>query len=96
MQLFAKFLQRCRRRRTATASLLDHSLILYGSGMSNGNVHSRRRCRSRSSAAPALVKGDRHIVAPEQTPLANVLLDLGDKFGVDVDSFGISTGRLEL
>ncbi len=43
-----------------------------------------------------LVKGDRHLVAPDQTPMANVLLDVGAKFGVNVETFGISTGRLEL
>jgi len=97
MQLFAKFLQRLRSTSDGDGTLLDHSLIVYGSGMSNGNGHTPSPLPLAVIGQGAgLVKGDRHVVAKELTPMANVLLDLGAKFGAEVDSFGISTGRLEL
>jgi len=97
MQLFAKFLQRLRSTSDGDGTLLDHSLIVYGSGMSNGNGHTPSPLPLAVVGQGAgLVKGDRHIAAKELTPMANVLLDIGVKFGADVDTFGISTGRLEL
>ena len=97
MQLFARFLQRLRSTSDGDGTLLDHSLIVYGSGMSNGNGHTPSPLPLAVVGRGAgLVKGDRHIAAKELTPMANVLLDLGAKFGADVDTFGISTGRLEL
>ena len=42
------------------------------------------------------MKGDRHIAAPKGTPLANVMLDVAQKFGAEVDQLGVSTGRLEI
>jgi hypothetical protein len=97
MQLFSKFLQRLRATPDGDGSLLDHSLIVYGSGMSNGNGHTPSPLPIVVLGKGAgLVQGDRHLIAKDQTPMANVLLDLGGKLGVNVDSFGISTGRLEL
>ena len=97
MQLFAKFLQRLRSTSDGDGTLLDHSLIVYGSGMSNGNGHTPSPLPLAVVGRGAgLVKGDRHIAAKDLTPMANVLLDIGVKFGADVDTFGISTGRLEL
>jgi hypothetical protein len=97
MQLFARFLERLRSTRDGDGSLLDHSLIVYGSGMSNGNGHTPSPLPLAVLGRGAgLVKGNRHLVAKDQTPLANLLLDLGNKFGAHADSFGISSGRLEL
>jgi len=97
MQLFAKFVQRLRSTQDGDGTLLDHSLIVYGSGMSNGNGHTPSPLPLAVVGRGAgLVKGDRHLMAKEQTPMANFLLDVGAKFGVDAESFGISTGRLEL
>jgi hypothetical protein len=97
MQLFAKFVQRLRSTQDGDGTLLDHSLIVYGSGMSNGNGHTPSPLPLAVVGRGAgLVKGDRHLMAKEQTPMANFLLDVGAKFGVDADSFGISTGRLEI
>jgi hypothetical protein len=97
MQLFSKFLQRLKATPDGDGSLIDHSLIVYGSGMSNGNGHTPSPLPIVVLGKGAgLVQGDRHLIAKDQTPMANVLLDLGGKLGVNVDSFGISTGRLEL
>jgi hypothetical protein len=97
MQLFAKFLERLRTTRDGDGSLLDHSLIVYGSGMSNGNGHT-------PSPLPFVmvgglngqIKGNRHVILPELTPSANAMLTIGHKFGVDTEAFGVSTGLVDL
>jgi hypothetical protein len=76
-------------------NLLDHSLILYGSAMSNSNVHNH-------SPLPVLVaggaagrlKGGRHIKYPENTPMANLLMTILEKAGIPQESVGDSTGFL--
>ena len=42
------------------------------------------------------MKGNRHIKMPAETPLANLMVEIGQKFGVEMESFGISNGRVEL
>jgi hypothetical protein len=93
--LFEKFLQRLRDTPEGDGSILDHSMIMYGSGMSESQNHSRLDI-------PTLLvggfnsRGSRHIKAAPQTPIANFLLSLGHHYGVEMDSFGISTGTVSL
>jgi hypothetical protein len=94
VSLFARFLDRLRSTPDGDGSLLDHALIVYGSGMSNGNGHTPYPLPLTMIGGG--IKGDRHLIAAEQTPSANVMLSLGQKFGVEADSFGVSTGRVEL
>ncbi len=97
IELFGRFLDRLRSTPDGDGSLLDHSLILWGSGMSDSNAHSALDVPLLlAGKAGGRMKGDRHIAAPKQTQLANVMLDLGQKFGAEIDQFGVSTGRLEL
>jgi hypothetical protein len=97
IELFGRFLDRLRSTPDGDGSLLDHSLILWGSGMSDSNAHSALDVPLLlAGKASGRMKGDRHIAAPKQTQLANVMLDLGQKFGAEIDQFGVSTGRLEL
>src|SRR5262249_10780040 len=92
----SEFIEKMKATPDGDGSLLDHSLIYFGSGMSNGNLHDR-------SNPPALLlggahgklKGDRHIVAKKE-PTANLLLAIANLYGAEVDKFGASTGRLEL
>jgi hypothetical protein len=79
-------------------SLLDHSLIMYGSGMSESDTHSRLNVPVAIVGHGAgLVKGNAHIQTPKETPLANLMLDFANKFGCDIDKFGtLSTGRVEV
>jgi hypothetical protein len=96
MVKLSEFLDKLKATPDGDGNLLDHSLIYFGSGMSNGNAHDR-------SNPPALLvggahgklKGDRHIVAKKE-PTANLLLAIGQLYGAEVDKFGASTGRLEL
>ena len=95
--LFAKFLERLQSVPDGDGSLLDHALIMYGSGMSNGNGHTPYPlpCMLVGGGA-GQVKGNRHVVAPEQSPNANLMLAIADKFGLELERFGVSTGRVEL
>jgi len=95
--LLAKFLDRLRSTADGDGSLLDHSIIVYGSGMSNGNGHTPYPLPHVVVGGGAgRIKGNRHIVAPEQSPNANLMLAIADKFGIELDRFGVSTGRVEL
>ena len=78
-------------------TLLDHSVLLWGSGMSDSNSHSALDVPYLMVGAGAgLFKGNRHIAAPRGTPLANAMLTVGQKFGAEIDRFGVSTGALDL
>ena len=95
--LLAKFLERLQKTADGDGSLLDHSLVLYGSGMGNGNVHAADHLPTLLvGGAAGAMKGNRHVVAPERTPNGNMLLSVAEKMGVNMDSFGSSTGRVAL
>ena len=94
VSLFAKFLEKMRSTPDGDGSLLDHSLILYGSGMSESDQHSRLDVPT--LLVGGAVKGNRHIKADKETPLANLMVSLANNFDCDIDKFGISTGRLSI
>jgi hypothetical protein len=95
--LFGKFLDKLRSTPDGDGSLLDHSLILWGSGMSESNNHSRLDLPTLIAGRGAgVLKGNRHIKAARETPMANMMLTLAQKFGVPIDKFGISTGSVEI
>jgi len=97
VSLFAKFLQKMQATPDGDGSLLDHSLILYGSGMSESDQHSRLDVPTLLvGGGSGGMKGNRHIKADKETPLANLMLALANKFDCDIDKFGISTGRLAI
>jgi hypothetical protein len=97
LTLFAQFIERLKATPDGDGSLLDHSLILYGSGMGNGNVHSADMLPTLlvGSAAGA-VAGNRHIVAGELTPNADLLISVAEKFDIGLEKFGGNTGRISL
>ena len=94
---FAEFLEKLKATKDGDGTLLDHSMLYWGSGMSNGNLHDR-------SNPPAVVvggahgrlKGDRHIVAKADEPTANLLVSMAQMAGAELDQIGASTGRLDL
>ena len=78
-------------------TLLDHSIVLYGSGMSDGNTHNNFNVPVIVAGGRDLqMRGNRHLTYPKGTPLANLSLSLMDKFGVNLETFGDSTGKLDL
>jgi hypothetical protein len=78
-------------------TLLDHSLILYGSNMGNSNQHLHYDVpHVLIGGASGALKGNRHLAFPSRTvPTSNLLLSILDLYGVHQDSFGDSTGRIE-
>jgi hypothetical protein len=95
VSLFARFLEKLRSTPDGDGSLLDHSMILYGSGMSDGNSHSPYPL-ALIAVGGAAGKGNRHVMAPAESPTGNLWLSVADKFGVRMDRFGASTGRVEI
>ena len=95
MQLFARFLERLRTTPDGDGSLLDHSTLLYGSGMGDGNTHTPTPLPLVGLGGERK-PGGRHVITKEKTPLPNLLLTLADRTGVTLDRFGISTGRVEI
>ena len=94
--LFATFLERLRATPDGDGSLLDHTMLLYGSGMGNGNVHAPYPLPLVVVGGKGLVTGNRHVAAPTRSPNANLMLSMADKYGVEQEHFGVSTGRVEL
>jgi len=95
VELLSHILQRLDSTPDGEGTLLDHTMLLYGSGIGDGNRHTHHDlpillagggCGSLSSG--------RHIVYPKETPLMNLYLTMLDKAGVEVDSLGDSTGLL--
>jgi hypothetical protein len=76
---------------------LDHSLIVYGSTLSDGNEHNHDPLPVLLiGGASGQLKGGRHLHYPAHTPMSNLLLTVLNKFGIQQDKFGDSTGKLEI
>lgn len=91
-EMYAKFLAKLRATPDGDGSLLDHSLLAYGAGMSDSNGHV-------SDPLPMVLigggagKGARHVELPVRTPIGNLWRNVAEKFGTNVDQFGDSTGK---
>jgi hypothetical protein len=93
--LFGDFLKKLQSTEDGDGSLLDHSLLLYGSNMSNSNLHNHFPLPNLVvGSAAGRHKGGRHLKYPDHTPMTNLLLTLLDKVGVPMDKVGDSTGAL--
>jgi hypothetical protein len=77
-------------------SLLDHALVVYGSGMSDANQHDHRPLPMLLAGSANGLRGGRHLRVPDETPAANFLLGILGKLGVPGDSFADSTGAVEI
>jgi hypothetical protein len=96
VSLFAEFVAKLQATKEGDGTLLDHSLLLYGSGMGNPNVHDHDDLPILvAGGAAGRMRGGRHIRFAKPTPLANLHLTLLDKVGVRLDSFGDSKGKVE-
>jgi hypothetical protein len=89
----AYFLEKLKNTPDGDGSLLDHALVLYGSPMGDSNVHNHIRVPIfLAGHANGKVKGNLHLVAPDGTPMANILLTILNTLGVPEDFVGDSTG----
>ena len=97
VQTVAYFLKKLAETPDGDGTLLDRSVVLYGSGMSDGNTHNNYNVPVVVVGGRDLtIRGNRHLKYPKGTPLANLSLTLLDKFGVNIERFGDSTGELDL
>jgi hypothetical protein len=98
VQLFAYYLGKLQSTRDGDGSLLDHSLILYGSSICDGNAHTHHNLPLvLAGGGSGQVKGGRHIRFPEETHMNNLLMTMLDKAKVPLpDKLGDSTGELQL
>lgn len=97
MQLFGRFLEKLQATPDGDGSLLDHSMIVYGAGMSNSNAHIPANLPILlAGGAAGQVRGGRHVRLPEDTPLANLHLTVLDKMGIAAERFADSTSGLKV
>jgi Protein of unknown function (DUF1552) len=97
VSLFSKFVERLSNTPDGDGSLLDRSVIFWGSGMSESDLHYRIDVPTLLVGRGAgLYQGNRHQVAAKETPIGNFLVDIAQKFGAEVDRFGLSTSRLDV
>ena len=93
----AYYLKRLDSIQDGDGTLLDHTAVLYGGGMSDGNVHNNYNVPVFVVGGKSVqLKGDRHLKYPKGTPLANLMLALIDRFGVHIEKFGDSTTEIDL
>jgi uncharacterized protein DUF1552 len=96
-RLYQYFLDKMRSIPDGDGSLLDRSLLVYGSPLSDGNMHLYRDLPVLLVAGAATgIEGNRHVTYPDDTPMANLYLTLLDRLGVTIERFGDSTGRVAL
>jgi hypothetical protein len=97
VKLFTHFLGKLKATPDGDGTLLDHSMVLYGSGMSDGNSHNHTDLPVLlAGGASGKLKGGRHIQNPKDTPMANLLLSMLEVLQVPTDHFGDSSGRVAL
>jgi hypothetical protein len=90
-------LDKLRRTPDGDGTLLDNTMLIYGSPMGNSNVHNHKRCPLIVAGhAGGQLKGGVHIKAPDATPMANAMLSMGQMLGLDMDKFGDSTTAMDL
>jgi hypothetical protein len=97
ISLFGKFLEKLKATPDGDGTLFDHSCLIWGSGMSESNVHSPLDVPYLMvGKAAGAFKARGHVVAPKGTQLANVMLTVAQRYGVETDRFGVSTGAFSL
>jgi Protein of unknown function (DUF1552) len=96
VSMFAYLLKRLQETRDGDGTLLDHSLVVFGSSISESNIHTHDDLPIvLAGTANRQIAGNRHLVYPKETPLNNLFLNMFDLAGIpQVDGFGDSTGRL--
>ena len=97
VQMLAYFLDKLKSTPDGDGTLLDHSLVLYGSSMSNGNQHDHDPLPVIvAGGASGQMDGGRHMQYAPHTPMSNLLLSVLAKLGIDQQTHGDSTGKLEI
>ena len=91
------FLEKLQASMEGDASLLDRTMIMWGSPMADANLHNHRRCPLVFlGGGDGRLEGNLHLKAPDGTPMANVMLAALNDLGMEMDSFGDSNGEFSL
>lgn len=97
MTIVARYLEKLRATGDGEGNLLDHSLVLYGSPMSNSNAHDHYPLPVVTFGyAHGRYTGNRHIMAAERTPMSNLFMSIAAKQDIELEKHGDSTGLLEV
>ena len=97
VSLFTYLLSKLQATPDGDGTLLDHSLVLYGSAMSDGNQHNHGPLPIiLAGGASGRLKGGRHLRNPRDTTMSNLLLAMLDKLAIPTEKFGDSTGMLQI
>lgn len=97
ISLFAEFIDKLKASPDGQGSLLDHSLIAYGHGMSDGQAHDDYPLAFAAvGGAGRNLRGNRYVKAPERSPIANLWLGVAGMFDSPIDKIGESTAKFEL
>ena len=91
---FAYLLGKLRAAQDENGSLLDHSMVVYGSSLSDSNAHTHDDLPTLLAGGGGTLRGGRHLRYPDGTPMTNLFLTLLDRLGVHRDRIGDSTGRI--
>jgi hypothetical protein len=95
-ELFAWFVERLKSTPDGDGSLLDHSAILYGGALSDGNAHSNVDLPLVLAGHAGGIRGGRHVASAANTPVANLFVHLMNSVGLETERFADSTGQLDL
>jgi len=95
VELLSYFLQKLNSMKEEGGTLLDNSMVMYGGGMGDGNLHGHTNLPCLlAGKLGGRIKSGSHTIYPAKTPMANLHLTLLDRVGVRLDKLGDSTGRL--
>ncbi len=96
VELFAYLVEKMRNTPDGDGSLLDHSLLMIGGGMSDGNIHSHMDVPIALVGGANGFKGNQHVAMKMGTPLSNLLVGIANHSGVPIDSFGDSSSAINV
>jgi hypothetical protein len=95
MRTFAAWMEKMKSRQEGDRTLLDNSMIVYGSGISDGNKHTHEDLPTMVlGSGGGFLKPGRRIVYRRETPVCNLFLSMMEAMGVEREHFGDATGRL--
>jgi hypothetical protein len=94
--MFSYFIGKLKSTQDGDGSLLDHSMLVYGSAISDGNRHSHDDLPVlMAGRGNGMLKTGRHVIYEKETPMTNLYLTLLDRMGIEPESIGDSTGQLQ-
>ena len=96
VELFAYFVEKLKSTADGDGTLLDHSAVLYGSALSDGNAHSNVDLPLLIAGHAGGLRGGRHVTAETRTPVSNLFVNMLNCTGIETETFADSTGQLDL